>query len=407
MKQFVLTPAAGKRLIAKAVARHPQVQSALESKTVVVVAGTTNGYVAEELLACVGQGGEFRKDRFFRGIILPPHRPQREDGRFPDESGFPGDVVIREGVWLKGKTIFDVAADLRAGDVVIKGANALDLANRRAAILIGHPQAGTVGAILPAHYGRRVSVILPVGLEKRVSGSLDDLAALADVAAEAGAWFHVDAAYGGAALLLPELADRFRGLARADSVTLDPHKWFFVPFECAALLVRRRDDLRAAFATRPPYYLEQGQDGDGRVNFFEYGLQGSRSFRALKLWLALRSFGLDAYRRLVRRHCAFARRFHELLAAAGGFEPFHRPELGLLCFRALPAGTADGAAVNELNRRIHRRVELEGRFWISITRLRGGDVALRVNFMNYRTRPADVEALGRYLINLRNEETAR
>ncbi|MBP7342756.1 MAG: hypothetical protein PHG54_04065 [Smithellaceae bacterium] len=177
MKQFVLTPAAGKRLIAKAVARHPQVQSALEKKTVVVVAGTTNGYVAEELLACVGQGGEFRKDRFFRGIILPPHRPQREDGRFPDESGFPGDVVIREGVWLQGKTIFDVAADLRAEDVVIKGANALDLANRRAAILIGHPQAGTVGAILPAHYGRRVRVILPVGLEKRVSGSLDDLAA--------------------------------------------------------------------------------------------------------------------------------------------------------------------------------------------------------------------------------------
>ena len=114
MKQFVLTPAAGKRLIAKAVARHPQVQSALESKTVVVVAGTTNGYVAEELLACVGQGGEFRKDRFFRGIILPPHRPQREDGRFPDESGFPGDVVIREGV-ARGKTIFDVAADLRRG----------------------------------------------------------------------------------------------------------------------------------------------------------------------------------------------------------------------------------------------------------------------------------------------------
>jgi hypothetical protein len=89
MKQFVLTPAAGKRLIAKAVARHPQVQSALESKTVVVVAGTTNGYVAEELLACVGQGGEFRKDRFFRGIILPPHRPQREDGRSPMKAVFP------------------------------------------------------------------------------------------------------------------------------------------------------------------------------------------------------------------------------------------------------------------------------------------------------------------------------
>ena len=263
-------------------------------------------------------------------------------------------------------------------------------------------------AMICADAARGVRAACVVGIAGTTNtGSLDDLAALADVAAEAGAWFHVVAAYGGAALLLPELADRFRGLARADSVTLDPHKWFFVPFECAALLVRRRDDLRAAFATRPPYYLEQGRGDDGRVNYFEYGLQGSRSFRALKLWLALRSFGLDAYRRLVRRHCAFAARCHELLAAAGGFEPFHRPELGLLCFRAVPDGKTDGATVNELNRRIHRRVELEGRFWISITRLRDGDVALRVNFMNYRTRPEDIEALGRYLINLRNEEAAR
>jgi len=176
MKQFVLTPAAGKRLIGKAVARHPGVLAALKGGTVVVVAGTTNGYVAEELLATIGQAQDFRKGRFFRGIILPPVRPKKEDGRLPDESGFPGDVVIREGVWQKGKTIFDVASDLKEGDVILKGANALDLERRRAAILIGHPQAGTIGASLPAYYGRRVRLIIPVGLEKRISGNLDDLA---------------------------------------------------------------------------------------------------------------------------------------------------------------------------------------------------------------------------------------
>ncbi|MRR16885.1 MAG: hypothetical protein EG826_10560 [Deltaproteobacteria bacterium] len=176
MKQFALTPAAGKRLIGKAVARHPGVLAALKGKTVVIIAGTTNGYVAEELLAAIGQAQDFRKGRFFRGIILPPVRPKKEDGRLPDESGFPGDVVIRDGVWQKGKTIFDVASDLREGDVILKGANALDLESRRAAILIGHPQAGTIGASLPAYYGRRVRLIIPVGLEKRISGNLDDLA---------------------------------------------------------------------------------------------------------------------------------------------------------------------------------------------------------------------------------------
>ncbi|MEE9910636.1 MAG: hypothetical protein K4571_02830 [Deltaproteobacteria bacterium] len=176
MRQFSLTPAAGKRLIGKAVAKHPEVLTALKGGTVVIIAGTTNGYVAEELLATIGQAQDFRRDRFFRGIILPPLRPKKEDGRLPDESGFPGDVVIREGVWQKGKTIFDVAADLKEGDVILKGANAVDLERRRAAILIGHPQAGTIGASLPAYYGRRVRLMIPVGLEKRITGNLDDLA---------------------------------------------------------------------------------------------------------------------------------------------------------------------------------------------------------------------------------------
>jgi aromatic-L-amino-acid decarboxylase len=293
-------------------------------------------------------------------------------------------------------------------DLVGLGAENLHRAPVDAAFRVDVP---ALRAMVRADAARGVRAACVVGVAGTTNtGSIDDLAALADVAAEAGAWFHVDAAYGGAALLLPELAARFRGLERADSVTLDPHKWFFVPFECAALLVRRRADLRAAFATRPHYYLEQGLDDDRRVNFFEHGLQGSRAFRALKLWLALRSFGLDAYRRIIRRHCEYAAGFHATLESAGGFETFHRPELGLVCFRAVPAGGAGAAsrgALDDLNRRIHRRVELEGRFWISITRLRDGDVALRANFMNYRTRPADVQALGHYLTALRGEEIAR
>lgn len=177
MRQFSLTPAAGKRLIGKAVAKHPEVQTALKGGTVVVIAGTTNGYVAEELLETIGQAKEFRRRRFFRGIVLPPQRPTAESGRLPDESGFPGDVVIQNGVWQRGKTIFDVAGELKENDVILKGANAVNIETRRAAILIAHSQAGTIGASLPAYYGRRVRLIVPVGLEKRIDGNIDDLAA--------------------------------------------------------------------------------------------------------------------------------------------------------------------------------------------------------------------------------------
>lgn len=168
--QFVLTPAAGKRLIGKALAVHPAVKEAISSATLVIVAGTTNGYVAEEILAGLGEAEGFKRDRFFRGIVLPPGRTT-EEGRLPDDSGFPGDVVIVKGIWKRGQTIFDVAAGLRAGDVILKGANALDPLGR-AAVLIGHPQGGTAMAALSAAVGRRARLIIPVGLEKRINGDL-------------------------------------------------------------------------------------------------------------------------------------------------------------------------------------------------------------------------------------------
>ena len=176
MRQFVLTPSAGKRLIAKALAAHPTIQTALKSGTVAIIAGTTNGYVAEEILASIGKAEGFSKKRFFRGITLPPWRPTTEIGKLPDQRGFPGDVIIVNGVWQKGKTIFDVVDDLEEADVILKGANALDLVRRQAAIFIGHPRGGTVGAALQAVVGRRVRLILPVGLEKRVTGDLTELA---------------------------------------------------------------------------------------------------------------------------------------------------------------------------------------------------------------------------------------
>ena len=176
MKQFIITPAAGKRLIAKAIASYKIIKESIDTKTLVIIAGTTNGYVAEEILSDINQLEGFSRSRFFRDVVLPPGQPLTESGRLVDESKFPGDVIIRNGVWQKGLTIFDVVDDLKEGDIVLKGANALNISDGQAGVLIGHPHGGTIGAALQAVVGRRVRLIHPVGLEKRVNENINKLA---------------------------------------------------------------------------------------------------------------------------------------------------------------------------------------------------------------------------------------
>ncbi len=180
MEQYVITPAAGKRLIAKGIAMHPEIQKVLHgSGTMVITAGTTNGYVAEEILAIIGGIEEFQRNRFFRGITVPPSFPVSAgpgaggDGK---PHGDVGDIIITDGVWQKDKMFIDVVDSLTEGDIIIKGANALDMNRKRAAICVGHPKAGTIGIALQATIGRRVRLIIPVGLEKRIFGDIDDLA---------------------------------------------------------------------------------------------------------------------------------------------------------------------------------------------------------------------------------------
>ncbi|MDD3315868.1 MAG: hypothetical protein PHY07_00035 [Methanosarcina sp.] len=176
MEQFLITPAAGKRLIAKALAKHPAVNESLASGTIVIIAGTTNGYVAEEILSFIGQVENFSRKRFFRGVVLPPDGPVTSSGRIKDETVFPGDVVIKNGIWKQGETIFNVVDDLKEGDVILKGVNALNLPKGQAGIYIGDPHCGTIGASIQAVVGRRIRLILPAGLEKRVYADLNDLA---------------------------------------------------------------------------------------------------------------------------------------------------------------------------------------------------------------------------------------
>ena len=179
MFQFMLTPAAGKRLIGRALACHPVICKTLKKGILVIVAGTTNAYVAEEILSSINQREGFDRKHFFRGITLSPAFRITDIGRLAGEEGhFRGDVVIKDGKWFHGMTIYDVADELNEGDVILKGANALDIANRKAGVLIGHSEGGTAIVALRALVGRRVRLIIPVGLEKRVPGPIDGVAGL-------------------------------------------------------------------------------------------------------------------------------------------------------------------------------------------------------------------------------------
>ncbi|MFP4433380.1 MAG: hypothetical protein ACOCWV_05095 [Planctomycetota bacterium] len=173
MKQFIVTPAMGKRLIGRALSQSLDLLDAASEHTLAIIAGTTNAYVAQEVLAELGIEEDFDMTGFRRGLVVPTHC--KDPGAVTE---FPGDVIIRKGEWLKGKTIFDVVDDLDEGDVVVKGANAVNVARSDAAVYIGHPQAGTIGAAIQAIVGRRVRLIVPVGLEKRVTQEISDLVAL-------------------------------------------------------------------------------------------------------------------------------------------------------------------------------------------------------------------------------------
>ena len=177
IRQFIITPEAGKKIIAKAFVYIPEILRALKNQTIVVVAGTTNGYVAGELLNHIEQSDGFRREHFHRGITFPPRYSSGNTLKPDSEPEFPGDVVIEKGVWLKGKTIFDVSKSINKGDIVIKGANAVDVINRKAAVLIGHPEGGTTLSAISAIIGKRAVLYIPVGLEKRVPGNLDLIAA--------------------------------------------------------------------------------------------------------------------------------------------------------------------------------------------------------------------------------------
>ena len=221
------------------------------------------------------------------------------------------------------------------------------------------------------------------------TGSVDPLEELADFCEAEGLWLHVDAAYGGFAAVTERGKQLLRGIERADSVGLDAHKWFFQPYEAGCLLVKDRETLSDAFQMGHDI-LQDTVWGANHPNFADIGLQLSRSARALKVWMSVQTFGMDAFRRAVERSMEPAGRAHDYVRASPTLEALSTPTLGIVCFRVNPEGSAlDAAALEEVNRTVLAQMFWDDPAFMSSTMLHG-TFALRMCIINHTTTWDDV-----------------
>jgi len=225
------------------------------------------------------------------------------------------------------------------------------------------------------------------------TGAVDPLPAVADICQMHGLWMHVDAAYGGAAVLAPELRPLLSGIERADSIAFDPHKWLYTPQSSACLLVRDPADLLRSFSIDVAYVREDATLSGRGLNIGELGPQWSRAFLALKVWLSLAAHGTDAYARRIAHDVELACYLDERVRAHPDLEPMCPVVLSIACFRYAPAGAGlDDAALNRLNERLMIEIRRDGHTFPSNAEL-DGRYCLRACLVNHRTEAGDIDAL--------------
>jgi glutamate/tyrosine decarboxylase-like PLP-dependent enzyme len=249
------------------------------------------------------------------------------------------------------------------------------------------------GAIAADRAAGRMPLAISAVAGSTNTGSVDDIPALAALAEREGLWFHVDAAYGGAARLSSRDAGRVPGLARADSVTVDPHKWFFQAYDIGALVVRRRRDLLDTFHRAPEYYASNSPE-DAPLNWYEYSIEGTRRFRALKLWLSWQHLGTAGLGGLIEHNNDLAAYLAATIREADDFDLACDPELSVVCFRHMPAGAAQWPIerLDGYQNALQRALEVDGTGWVSVTKLRARTF-LRAGIVNYLATRTDVDAL--------------
>lgn len=232
-------------------------------------------------------------------------------------------------------------------------------------------------------------------------GAIDPLKAIAEVCEERDLWFHADGACGAVGAILPEKQALYRGLDRADSVTLDPHKWLYIPYECGCVLVRESERLAHSFAMHASYLEGTIPTEYEGLDYYELGPQMSRGFRALKIWMSLKHYGVEGYRTLLAQNVRCAEHLNARVREAADFEALHEPTLNVYSFRYAPAdlraATSDGdvrGAINTyldtLNQRIADAIQLSGVAFVMTTSINDRTV-LRQSICSHRTTSNDID----------------
>ncbi len=237
-------------------------------------------------------------------------------------------------------------------------------------------------------------------------GVVDPLDEIATICKKYNLWFHVDGAYGAPAAGLPHASKKLKALSLADSVAIDPHKWFYSPIEAGCTLVRNKQHLVDAFSFKPAYYNFKGEGNEEPINFYEYGLQNTRGFKALKVWMAFRQIGRKGFEDLIQQDIDLASLLHDEVKATGDLEPFMN-HLSITTFRYVPSGMdakdpANQEYLNQLNQKILNRLQHEGEAFVSNAVI-DGKYLLRTCIVNFRTREEHVKLLPSIVVRIGQE----
>jgi aromatic-L-amino-acid/L-tryptophan decarboxylase len=223
------------------------------------------------------------------------------------------------------------------------------------------------------------------------TGAVDNVRALRAIADREAMWLHMDAAYGGGMLLSHQWSMRDRGLELADSITIDPHKWFYAPLDAGAVLVKDQRRLTASFGMKPSYLTDEFDQENERYQYYVHGFEQSRRFRSLKVWMSFKRYGASQIGEWIDNNVRQAKYLHDLAVQDPDFEPASAPPMSAICIRYKASGFSE-ADSRRLHAEVAERIEQSGRFWISTTELKEKSW-FRINPVNFRTRREHMEEL--------------
>jgi aromatic-L-amino-acid decarboxylase len=223
------------------------------------------------------------------------------------------------------------------------------------------------------------------------TGAVDSICALRPIADREGMWLHADAAYGGGMLLSHTWPMRNQGLELADSITIDPHKWFYAPLDAGAILVKDDRRLTASFGIRPSYLTDELDRADERYQYYVHSFEQSRRFRGLKVWMSFKRYGANQIGEWIDNNVRQAKHLYSAVAKRPEFEAASEPAMSAICIRYRSADLEEVQS-KELHAEVARLVEQSGKFWISTTELKG-KAWFRINPVNFRTRTEHMDQL--------------